>query len=90
MYLLSAGIENETFAKFSMNVDNVDPKEFEIFSQNVGNCVSGTLWLGDRECIEYDYEKSMVSFNLCDIKVSFVNKHAPECLREVLCDMLVD
>ena len=32
----------------------------------------------------------MVSFDLRDIKISFVNKYAPECLREVLCDLLTD
>jgi len=86
---VSAGVdENNPFVEFSMNIENIDPVEFETFRQNVDDCVSCTLCLGNDEHLKFDYEKSMVSFDLLNIKISFVNRCAPECLREVLCDLL--
>lgn len=50
-------------------------------------CDSYILHLSDDEYIEYNYDESKALFNLQNIKMSFVNNNAPECLREALCDL---
>jgi len=91
MAKVSAGVDEENpFVEFSMNIENINPIEFETFIKNVDNCVSCSLCLGNNEYLKFDYEKSMVSFDLRNVEISFVNKCAPECLREVLCDLTIN
>ena len=85
-----AGMDEVTFVEFMMNIENIDQDEVEIFRKKVDDCVSCTLCLGNDQNLDYDFEKSKINFDLHDIKVSFVNREAPESLREVLCDFMID
>jgi len=79
---ISAGLDDKIFVEFWINISNIDSKESEIFTEKMDECESYTLHLSDNEYIEYNYDESKALFNLHDIKISFVNNNAPECLFE--------
>jgi hypothetical protein len=87
---VSAGLTEENpFVEFLMNIGNIDSVELETFIKKVDKCKSCVLNLGNNESLKYDYLESMVSFDLHNIKISLVNKCAPEILRETLCDLTI-
>jgi hypothetical protein len=81
------GANDTMFLEFLVNMHDVDPTEFETFSESVMDHISCELDLGNNESIDYDFEDSSVTFNLKNLTVTLKNTTAPECLRECLSEI---